>query len=340
MSKKEKKFIAKGLIAVNRENRPRLGAAAEAKEKTADSSLLRQCRRKCMISMRVFIIAAVIGLDFFCSGVYAGRAFNCRGSRHINTGLLHAVPEFDVSPVIDEVSAAVYDRSRDVVWTLGDSGTGAFLGRTALETGATDKIAVTGADNIDWEALIMDEEGFLWICDIGDNSAVRDHVSLYKVSPWQISEEKNTVAVNVQMDITYPDGPMDVEAAVYDSGSMYLIEKVPFQSSAYTFPRVVSVPAAAEDHVVLTAEPAGQIAAHRFITDAAVTPYGDVMLLTYSGICCCINWQGSRRFALPLKHFFFGQQESIAHVDNNRFLVGIESGKFFMITVPVLFFAF
>jgi hypothetical protein len=234
-------------------------------------------------------------------------------------------PVFNVSPVIDEVSASVFDSENGLVWTLGDSGTGARIGRTHVETGETIPIDITGAVNQDWEAMVMDEAGLLWILDVGDNSAVREYVTFYQADPLDLTDN-NTLPVIRTITVTYQDGPMNVEAAVYDEGLIYIIEKTPLREIAPYKARVVTVDVSETADPEQEAESAGTIPIYQSITDASVSPEGYLYLLTYTGIYVSIDWREFDRHAMPFKFFFYGQQEALVALGNNSFYVGVELG--------------
>ena len=122
---------------------------------------------------------------------------------------------------------------------------------------------------------------------------------------------------------------MDAEAAAYDDGLIYIIEKTPSQEITHYKARMVTVDVSETADSPQEAKPAGTIPICQSITDASVSPEGYLYLLTYIGIHVSIDWRESDRHALPLKFFFYGQQESVVALGNNSFYVGVETGAFY-----------
>jgi hypothetical protein len=227
---------------------------------------------------------------------------------------------FDVSPTIQEVSGAVFDLRRSVVWTHGDSGTGPVIGRTTMPDGTTIAIQVQGAKNVDWEAIVQDARGALWILDVGDNDRTRPEVLLYRVDPDAIRD--GSVSVDRTIRVTYKDGARNVEAAALDGERLYLFEKV-----YVGVPRVASVDLSEGD--VQVARPEGKLFPIGPITDASVTSKGAVYFLTYFTIQSCeACFDPDRRRISTARAGIQGQAESLIALDGNQFLVGFENGQF------------
>ncbi len=242
------------------------------------------------------------------------------------------IPLFSVAPAVEEVSAAVYDPETHMLWSLGDSGTGTSIGRTDLAAGTTETITVLGADNTDWEALVADEYANLWIVDAGDNGAVRSGVVFYLIDPESL--DGDTISVERSIAVSYADGPMDVEAALYFDEHIYLIEKIPLLSERRTA-RIVRIDAAPGAEDTQLAEPAGELRLGAAVTDAALTSEGTLYVLTYIGVFACPNWSAGLCRAAPLRFFFVGQQETLVLLTDNLLLIGAESGYFFALLVAL-----
>ncbi len=111
------------------------------------------------------------------------------------------------------------------LWTHNDSG-----GEPALylinEKGDLVMTAdLPGATNRDWEdiAISRDGSGYLYIGDIGDNRAVRESLTIYRViEPKLDSSEIQTVAFE-QMVIQYKEGARDSETLMVDPFTQNLV---------------------------------------------------------------------------------------------------------------------
>jgi hypothetical protein len=155
---------------------------------------------------------------------------------------------------IDESSAIIAaSGDRNLFWTLNDSGNDErlfALDSTGADRGAVD---VRAAKNRDWEALALGpcEAGqCLYIGDVGDNLARHQTVRIWRIAepmPPGRKDERKSERVT-RLDISYPDGPRDVEAMWVDADTViWLATKRPTKGVNGTLQRslVYRVPAAA-----------------------------------------------------------------------------------------------
>lgn len=134
---------------------------------------------------------------------------------------------------------------RDVVWTLNDSGSAAWVYGVSTRTGRTVGVLrlvdATGraADVVDTESLAsaVDSGGrrSLLVGDIGDNRAVRDHVTIWRVADPRAVRDATVRAA--RLDVRYPGGPADAEALVMTSdGRLLVITKALLRADVYEVP--------------------------------------------------------------------------------------------------------
>jgi hypothetical protein len=153
-------------------------------------------------------------------------------------------------PRVLETSALVPSPTRSgLFWTLNDSGNPAELFATDTAGRALGRVSIVDATNRDWEALAVGRcpargdarpAACLYIGDIGDNSAVRPLVVIYRVAEPDLRTD-TAVAVIDSLQVRYPDGPRDAESMVVDPrGNVWIISKERLRS-----PRVYRVPSAA-----------------------------------------------------------------------------------------------
>src|SRR4051795_2955258 len=123
------------------------------------------------------------------------------------------------------------------VLTINDSGeedavvyvvnprTGQTVGHT---TYSTDHVA-------DVEAVTTGPGGSIWVGDIGDNGADRDHVSVYELPPVEAGEHTVTAR---RYDLVYSDGPRDAETLLVDprTGRLHVVTKGLFGGRVYEGP--------------------------------------------------------------------------------------------------------
>lgn len=197
------------------------------------------------------------------------------------------------NPALQESSGvAVSRRAPGLLWTFNDSGNPPWL--FATDTLGTDRgvFEVTGARNIDWEAMALAPCGgttCLYLADTGDNLERRSSVRLYRLpEPATVDgSARRRTAVAQALDVRFPDGARDVEAMFVDStGTAYLISKG-FLSPV----RLYRVPAEAWPRGRVVADSLGPLPIDSgaglggLVTDAALAPNGrDVAVRTYRDV--------------------------------------------------------
>ena len=118
-----------------------------------------------------------------------------------------------------------------VLWTLNDSGNPPELFATDMAGKNLGVYTIRRAANRDWEALAVapcGDDACLYAGDVGDNSARRAEVTIYRVREPQVRDSAVAEEIEPQavLILTYPDGPQDVEAMfVTASGRIFLISK-------------------------------------------------------------------------------------------------------------------
>ena len=133
---------------------------------------------------------------------------------------------------ISESSGIVASRKHPgVFWTHNDSGNGPFLFAITREGSLVAEYPVgSSARNNDWEAISTDDEGHLYIADIGNNDLKRDRILVYRVDePDPSTAGKRgkgpTLKVNQVLRLKYPDKPFDAESFFVFKARGYVISK-------------------------------------------------------------------------------------------------------------------
>lgn len=131
-------------------------------------------------------------------------------------------------PGLAETSGVAFSRrTAGVLWTVIDSGPPMLYALDAARGTFVGRVQVTGADVQDWEDVSVGscpKGSCLYIADIGDNSAHRDHVTIYRVAEPD-AKARSTEAVEV-FQASYPDGPHDAEALfVSPQGQLFIVTK-------------------------------------------------------------------------------------------------------------------
>jgi hypothetical protein len=159
------------------------------------------------------------------------------------------------------------------LWTHNDSADPVLF---SLDTNGkvTARVQVTGAEVHDWEAVgagSCPTGSCLYIADIGDNDARRQHIIVYRLPEPKIGE--GSVRVTDVYRATYPDGAHDAESLlVAADGRLYVITKGDTGEVAiYRFPANPR----AGDAMALERIGGGAGSRKDRITDAALSPDGE-----------------------------------------------------------------
>ena len=191
------------------------------------------------------------------------------------------------SSVLDEASGLVQSRSNPFYfWSHNDSGgdpTLYLISRGGADSG---RYELGGAANIDWEDMAIgpgptDGVNYLFAGDIGDNSAVRSNLTIYRVPEPDVSQTgsvnlpANATLSNVEaIRFVYEDGARDAEALFVDPSTkdIYIISKREPSVILYRlpFPQSTSEQNTAERVMVLP---------FTFITAADISPSGNEILI-------------------------------------------------------------
>jgi hypothetical protein len=108
--------------------------------------------------------------------------------------------------------------ARGVLWTHDDSTGPATLFQISTRGKLLRALPVRGATNVDWEDIAA-RGGTIYIGDIGDNTAVRSGIVVYRLTPGHTAKP---------IALRYPDGPHDAETLLIDSsGTMVIVTKSP-----------------------------------------------------------------------------------------------------------------
>lgn len=149
---------------------------------------------------------------------------------------------------------AISRTTPDAFWTHNDSGHKPDLFLLASKGKTLAKCKLKKARNVDWEAMSSfqhNEEPWLMVADVGDNSLNRAKPKIYLLPEPKLSgkKKKKKSGQKLESDVsaiefTYPDGAHNVEAAAVspDGMSVWLIEKIysndlrPIQPGIYRLP--------------------------------------------------------------------------------------------------------
>lgn len=207
-------------------------------------------------------------------------------------------PARPLPAALDESSALVVSVARPgVLWTLNDSGNPAELFAVDTSGALLGRLRVTGATNFDWEALTSGPcpahrpsgppADCLYIGDIGDNSRIRDHVTIYRVTEPDPAHD-TTVPVLDSLRFVYPDSARDAESMVVaPNGDIWIVSKERIRA-----PRLYRIPASAwRSRRIVVARSYGSLpipsasGVEQWTTDATWSADGRAMIIrTYGAL--------------------------------------------------------
>lgn len=149
------------------------------------------------------------------------------------------------NPALVESSGMAHSRREaDLLWMVNDNGHPPVLYAVGADGSDQGVVAVTGAENGDWEDLAGFEhkgQAYILIADVGDNQALRTTCRIYVVA-----EPARRVTggfprqtdIAWQFDFSYEDGPRDCEGTAVDTpkGQILLITKRTSPPQIYALP--------------------------------------------------------------------------------------------------------
>jgi hypothetical protein len=111
-----------------------------------------------------------------------------------------------------------------VLWTHNDGGY-QFLFALTETGGYLGAFQVVGANLIDWEAIASDDQGNLYLADIGSNGIARTHVAVHRVREPNPSDRYGNADVTRTWYLRFPGLREDCESFFVLDGYGYLITK-------------------------------------------------------------------------------------------------------------------
>jgi len=262
----------------------------------------------------------------------------CLISSYISFGQdLNVVTSLD--NLIEETSGLIYIDSR--VITHNDSGGEASLYEINLTNGNVSRtVAIKDASNIDWED-ICDDENYIYIADIGNNSGNRTNLKIYKVlkSAYLSTNEVTAEVINFsyadQTDFTSaPQATdFDAEAIISFGNDLYIFTKnwLNKQTNIY---KVSKTPGTYQ------AEKVDNFDAQGLVTGGSYNPSsGKIVLTGYSGFTAFLieltgfsNEKFSNglidKYNLQVPLTYSVQIEAVTYFNENDYYLSAEKNAF------------
>jgi hypothetical protein len=244
-----------------------------------------------------------------------------------------AGPLVRLPELVEASGIAASRRESDRLWAHNDSVAVLFAldGRGSV----TNRVRVSGAPVRDLEAIAAGPcpaGSCLYLADIGDNAAVRNRISIYRLP--EPASGTNSVTASESLHATYPDGPHDAETfLIAPDGRMFVVTKGDRDPvTIYRFPGDFRSGATVRLERVGQPRDSGKTKGSERVTDGAFSPDGAwIALRTNTALSfyraaelTSGKWNEVRR--IDLKRLGEPQGEGVAlGADNFVYLVG-ESG--------------
>ncbi|BDC97876.1 hypothetical protein [Persicobacter psychrovividus] len=227
----------------------------------------------------------------------------------------------------------------DLFFTHSDSGGPAVLYAFKDGEDLKGEIAIPGVKNVDWEDLAQDNDGHVFIGDIGNNLNGRKDLTIYRYNIFSSDVEVINYHYEDQRDFPpkkNKDKRFDCEGMFWARGHLYLIAKIRGgkQVKIYQLPdRAGSYEAKVVQEFKMKLQ----------VTGADISPDGrQVVLLSYGKVLMYKTFfeEDNTIQLVPVycKRFLnSGQSEGVLFLDEERLLITNEKGKVFLMErrVPI-----
>jgi hypothetical protein len=136
----------------------------------------------------------------------------------------------DHKAIAESSGLAASRKHPGVYWTHNDSGNGPYVFAIRQDGHFLAEYPVASARNTDWEAIAADDQGHLFVADIGNNDLKRDRALVYRLGePDPAAAPRGrgpALKVGQLIRLKYPDKPFDAESFFVFQGKGYLVSKV------------------------------------------------------------------------------------------------------------------
>lgn len=165
------------------------------------------------------------------------------------------------------------------LWIHNDSGDQPLLYLIDEQGALKRSFYLKGASHLDWEDIAIcpgqgENPGWLLIGDIGDNLAIREHISIFRLEE-PGPNAPDTLTAFSEYRFSYPDGARDAETLLCDpsDGKLYLLTKREARNRLYEVPLTEQNPSSITELIFLRELPV------TFSTAGDIGPDGSEILI-------------------------------------------------------------
>ncbi len=148
--------------------------------------------------------------------------FNCNGQNSTNITKIGYISQ----PEISECSGIIPSgKDKNLFWVNTD-GPRSVIFAIDLSGKCVSRSVITGAPVIDFEDIARDDNGHIFIGDIGNNNAKRNVLMVYMIDEPDPSKVSSISTVKQSWRLTFPNKPFDCESLFIYKDNAYVISKV------------------------------------------------------------------------------------------------------------------
>ncbi|WP_292009811.1 hypothetical protein [Chryseobacterium sp.] len=250
------------------------------------------------------------------------------------------IVEFSLPKKLKEVSGLALSKDQKTIWTIEDHGNKNVVYGLSREGQLESEIAVENAENTDWEDIISDRSGNIYIGNFGNNNNDRQDLAILKLdltSTDQVTTKVvQTTKFSYQGQTEFPpkksEWLYDCEAFVEMDGNFYLFTKNRSKGFDGTF-LVFKVP---NKEGNFEAKLIGKLKLDGGYDDAAITSASinstnnKIVLLTHKNVHVLSgftpdNFNSTQIEKIPFNHN--SQKEGIVFLNDHTLLIADEKEK-------------
>lgn len=226
--------------------------------------------------------------------------------------------EGSINNSLTEVSAAEISKDSDLIWVIEDAGNENDLIGLDKKGRIVKSIAIKNAKNRDWEDLASDNDGNIYIGDIGNNNKKRRKFRIYKVKSEDLNNDVATADI-IEFTLPKSQDSKDFESFFLYKNDFYVFSK---ETKKFIVLKVENKIGTQVAKVLSDYNLEGK---NNKITSADISDDGKtIVLLNHNKLWKITNFNSDDFFSGTITEEKFehnSQKEGICIIDNNHVLI-------------------